>query len=153
MLEPTHQKRRLGTIPPLYEGRGIDSPLGRALFELAVERRQSLLTDLPLMGASDLGLEARTQPLGRKLLSRPSKAPCDVGAIHAQRPSLATRASDDDVRMRVLGIVMVDGCPLDGSTEVALDARHELSHVAREVELARVLRRHDEPKLMPLARS
>jgi hypothetical protein len=46
---------------------------------------------------------------------------------------------------------MVDGRPLDGAAEVTLDAHHELADVAREVEIARIFRRYDEPKLMPLA--
>ena len=49
--------------------------------------------------------------------------------------------------------MVVDGRPLDGATEVALDAHHQLADVAREVEIARVFRGHDEPELVPLTQA
>src|SRR5271154_5394197 len=153
LLEPADEKRGLGTVAPPYERAGSDAPLGRPLLELAVERRESVLSDLPLACAPDLGLEPGTEPLGRQFLSTPPKAPGDVGAIHAQLPALAADAADDDVGMRVLGVVVVDGRPLDGSTEVALDAHHQLADVVREVEIARIFRGHDEPELVTLAQA
>src|SRR5208337_4606720 len=80
LLEAADEKRRLGTIAPLYERAGINAPLTRPLLNLAVERRESLLSDLPLERAPDLGLQARPEPLGRQFLSSPPKAPRDVGA-------------------------------------------------------------------------
>ncbi len=48
LLEPADEKRRLGAIAPVYERPDIDPPLRRPLLKLAVERRESVLSDLPL---------------------------------------------------------------------------------------------------------
>jgi hypothetical protein len=50
----------------------------------------------------------------------------------------------------MLRIVMIHGCPLDLTAEVALDGGHEPAHVYREIELVAVLGRHDEPELVLL---
>ena len=109
--------------------------------------------DFALAGPLDVPLEPRPQALGRQLLGAPPEAPGDVGAVHPQLPPLATDAADDDVRMRVLCVVVVDRRPLEGPSEVALDTLHQLPDVVGEVEIARVFRRHDEPELVPLAQA
>jgi hypothetical protein len=55
--------------------------------------------------------------------------------------------------MLVVGIEVIDRRPFHATSEVPLDAIHEPAHVAREIELARVLGRHDESKLMRFARA
>jgi hypothetical protein len=153
LLEPADEKTGLGTVAPLYEGASIDAPVARPLIELAIERRETLLSDLPLLRAPNLGLQARAEPLSRQFLRSPPKAPRDVGAIHAQGTPLAADSSDDDVGMRMLGVVVVNGRPLHGAAEVALDAPRQLADVAREIEIARIFGRYDEPELVPLAQA
>ncbi len=107
--------------------------------------------DLSLARPLDLDLEPRTQALGRQLLGAPPKAPGDVGAVQAELPPFAADAANDDVRMRVVGVVVIDRRPLDGAPKVGLDTLHQVTDVDREIEIPRVLRRHDEPELVPLA--
>src|ERR1019366_1693801 len=149
--ETPDQQRRLRAPAPLCERLGIDAAFGRRLLDLAVERGEALLGHLSLARPSNLDLEPRPQALGRELLGGPAKAPGDVGAIHSQLPALAADAADDDVRMRVVGVVVVDRGPLEGPSEVDLDALHQLPDVVGEVEIAGVFRRHDEPELVALA--
>ncbi len=57
------------------------------------------------------------------------------------------------MRVRVVRIEVIDCRPFHPSSEVPLDAIHEAPHVGREIELARVLGRDDESKLMRFARA
>ena len=151
LLEPPDEQCRFRTPAPLDERPGIDAPFGGRTLDLTIERRQPLLVHLPLVGPLDLALEPGTEALGRQLLSAPPQPPGDVRALHPQLPALAANAADDDVRVRVLGVMVIHRRPLDGPSEVSLDALHQVAHVVGEVEVASVLRRHDEPQLMPLA--
>jgi hypothetical protein len=72
----------------------------------------------------NLSLETRPQTLSRQVLGGPPKATGNVGPLHPQLLAVAADAADDDVRVWVFGIVMVDRCPLDAPPEVALDPLH-----------------------------
>ena len=125
--------------------------VGAAALELAVERREPLLGDLPLLRAPHVAFRTRPELLGRKLLGAPAQAGRDVAPVDPKLPPVAVDAADDDVRVRVLGVVVVDRRPLDFATEVPLELRHQAPHVDGEIELGAVLRRDDETKLVLLA--
>jgi len=59
-------------------------------------------------------------------------------------------AADDDVSVRVVGVVVVDGAPVQAHAEVILHAAHEVAREGRQIDV--VLRRDDEPELVALAR-
>ena len=75
----------------------------------------------------------------------------DVAPVDPQLAPIAVDAADDDVRVRVARVEVVDRRPLDFAPEVPLERRHQAPHVGGEVELRTVLRRDDEPKLVLLA--
>ena len=125
----------------------------REPLELAVEGGEPLLGDLAGVRAPDLELVARPELLRRDLLRPPAHAAGDVASIEPQLLAVAVDAADDDVRMRVARVVVVDRRPLDLAPEVLLDLAHEAPHVGGEVQLARILGRHDEPKLVLLAKA
>jgi len=64
---------------------------------------------------------------------------------------LPVHPSDDQVRVGVFGIVMIDRRPFDAAPQVPLDLRHQAPHVPGQVELRGVFRRDNEPKLVGLA--
>ena len=121
--------------------------------ELAIEGGEPLLGDLTGVRSPDLELVARPKLLRRNLLRPPAHAAGDVASIEPQLVAVAVDAADDDVRMRMARVVVVDGRPLDLAPQVPLDLGHEPPHVGREVQLARILGRHDEPKLVLLAKA
>ena len=92
---------------------GIDTALGPRVLDLAVERGEALLGHFPLVRPPNLDLEARPK------LSVASSWAAGGGPGRCRRdpiavPALAADAADDDVRVRVLGIMVVDRRPLDG---------------------------------------
>jgi hypothetical protein len=56
------------------------------------------------------------------------------------------------VRVRVIGIEVVHGGPLDVALQVLFDARHEASDVRRHVEFVPILRSQNDPELMRFPR-
>ncbi len=61
-------------------------------------------------------------------------------------------AEDNDVDMRVLRIPVVDSHPVEPGPEVTLRLRHQLPGKGLEIrQLGRVVRRYDEPEMMPVA--
>src|ERR1700677_1313153 len=81
----------------------------------------------------------------------PPQALRDVRAIEADLAPLAIDAPHDHVRVGVARVVVVDRRPFELAPEVALHSGHQALDVVGEVEFRGVLRRHDEPELMPLA--
>ena len=58
-------------------------------------------------------------------------------------------AAEHDVRVRVVGVPVVDGHPVEPRAEIRLHAGHEVAGVGAQVaELGRILGRDDEPELM-----
>jgi hypothetical protein len=124
-----------------------------ARLSLPVERRVALLGHLSRVGALHVDLLARSQLLGREFLGTPAKAGRDVAPIDPQLAPVAVDAANDDVRVRVARVVVVDCRPLDLAADVALERGHEAPHVGGKVELRTVLGRDDESKLVLLARA
>ena len=126
--------------------------LGEPL-EFAIEGGEPLLGDLPGVRSPDLELVARPKLLRRDLLRPPAHPAGDVASIEPQLLAVAVDAADHDVRMRMARVVVVDRRPLDPAPQVTLDLAHEAAHVGREVHLPRIFGRHDEPKLVFLAKA
>jgi hypothetical protein len=124
----------------------------RTPFESPVERRESLLRNLLYVSPPDRELRPRAELAGGELLSATPNAVRDVRAIEAHLVPVPVDPANDDVRVRVLGVVMIHGRPLEAPSRVLLDLRHQAPHERRQVELARVLRRDDPPKLVLLPR-
>ena len=53
--------------------------------------------------------------------------------------------------MRVFGVVVLDGDPIEFGPKVALGGGHQLAREGEKiVHACRVLRRHDEPEMVPV---
>ena len=67
-----------------------------------------------------------------------------VRRIERQRTALIVAAPDEDVKVRVIRVVVIDGHPLEAGPEVLLHPRQERSRVRAEVEPGGLLGRHDQ---------
>jgi hypothetical protein len=87
-----------------------------------------------------------------EFLGAPTHAIRDVRPIDSEVGAIPIDAADDDVRVRVGGVVVVDGDPLEPASEVLLHSRHEAPHVRGHIEVDSVLGRDDKPELALLPR-
>ena len=71
MLEPRDQGRVVDPPGPLPRP-NLDAVVDRAPLQLAIERREPLLGDLPGMGPLDIEVVPRPELLGRDLLRGPA---------------------------------------------------------------------------------
>ncbi len=124
----------------------VDAPC-----ELAVERREPVLGELLAERPADGELVAGPELLGCDLPGAPAHAARDVRAVQAHLAPIAVDAADDDVRVGMIRVVMVDRRPLQVAADVPFDARHQAPHERGEVELTGVLGRDDESELVVLA--
>src|SRR5215467_915462 len=61
-------------------------------------------------------------------------------------------AAHDDMDMRIVGVPVIDSYPVESRAEIASRLGHQLSGKGLEIrEPVRVLRRHNEPEMMPVA--
>ena len=150
MLEARNEQG-LVDAPARCARAGLHEAVGPAALELPVERRKPLLGDLALLRPPHIPFRPRSELLGRQLLGAPAHAARDVAPVNPQLAPVAVDAANDDVRVRVAGVEVVDRRPLHFAPEVPLERRHQAPHVDGEVELRTVLGRDDEPKLVLLA--
>ena len=100
-----------------------------------------LLLHLPFA----LHAEFERDDLGRAV----TDAMGDVVAGDVQDLPVIGHAADDDVAVRVAGVVVIDRDPIELRLQVALHLRHEPArHVAKVAQLGAVLGRHDKPELV-----
>ncbi|WP_034931932.1 hypothetical protein [Komagataeibacter rhaeticus] len=92
---------------------------------------------------------ARHPPLEPGLFQMTAR-PIDTSFGHTgNRP--IRRAPSAVMHMRMAGIVVVDRNPIEFRAEIGFDLRHQVAGVARQVgEIPGILRRNDEPELMPV---
>ena len=128
----------------------LDAVVDRAPLQLAIERREALLGDLPRIGPLDIEVMPWPELLGRDLLRGPAQAVRDVPAVEPELATASVDAPDHEVRVGMVGIEVIDGQPLELAIEIALDPSHEAPDVRSEIELRGVFRGQDEPKLVAL---
>jgi hypothetical protein len=150
LLQSAHKQSGLRAAPPGRQQLCVDTLPARNAFELAVEGREALLAHFSLIGAPNLYFEAWPQNLRSEVLRAPAKAPGDVGRQQPKLPPFDIDPSHNDMGMRMVRVVMVDRSPLDGSSEVAVDACHESADIVSEVQMETVLGGDNEPKLVSL---
>ncbi|HEY8065105.1 MAG TPA: hypothetical protein VIF40_10315 [Methylosinus sp.] len=119
-----------------------------------VEPRQPLRRNVvrELRLKLDLALMAELQ---RDQLARPvTNAVSDIVARDIEDASVVEHAPDDDVGVRMAGVVMVDGDPVEARVEVRLHLPHEVTGEASQVgHVDGILRRDDETELMTIVAS
>ena len=91
---------------------------------------------------------------GRDTLGGPiAEATTDVFAADDQVLAIVGAASDQNVDVRVVGVPVIDGNPIEFGAEIALDILHQLAREAAQVrQLGRILGRDDEPEMVPVIR-
>ena len=74
---------------------------------------------------------------------RSADAPPDIGAVDRKRSAAAVAASDQEVDVRIVAVVMVDRDPFERRPEVVLHLNDERTRVRSEVEPVRLRGRYD----------
>ncbi|WP_246722010.1 hypothetical protein [Methylosinus sp. H3A] len=83
-----------------------------------------------------------------------TNAVSDIVAGYIEDTAVVEHAPDDDVGVRMAGVVMVDGDPVEARVEVHLHPPHEVAGEASQVgHVAGVLRRDDETELVTIVAS
>jgi hypothetical protein len=116
---------------------------------IAVDLSPHFPTNLHFEG--DLLLSSESQLTGGDLSAAAAHSRAHVVAGYQKRPSFPIDASDQDVDVRMQGVVVVNGDPLEAPSEVVLYAMNELSGMSSKVQLLTELRRHDqlpEPRIL-----
>src|SRR5207245_11207538 len=118
-----------GSLPQTFSFCGDFAEVHKALtgtrMQCAVEARPALLADLAFHTSPDLELGSRSEPFGGELAGSKSHAAGQVSAIDDQVPSGLIDTSEHDVRVRVVGIPVVHGDPLQPSTQVDFHPLHQ----------------------------
>jgi hypothetical protein len=116
-----------------------------------VDRRQALLRyllgELPL----DVEFIPRSKLEGSQLLSANTESLGDVAAIDPDLGATTVDAADDDVNVRVVGVVVTDGGPVQPAAQILFHPLHEPARVVAQVQLVAILGGDDEAELTLLS--
>jgi hypothetical protein len=116
-----------------------------------LEAREAFQADLQGELLLYLQLALPAEIAGDEVARPGADAVGDVVAGDVEQLALVGDAADDHVRVRVPGIVVIDGDPIEGGVEVLLHLLHELPREGLEVaELDAILGGDDEPELVPV---
>ena len=152
MLQPGKFERPLEPVRTLRGWRDRDNALTRLAQQLTINPCKSVLADLALTGSHNLKVPARTERLGNEILRLPPQALCQVFTGDDQVASELVLAPNDNMRVRMAGIVMIDSQPVEACSEVTFHPVHELTRVRFEItHLVAVFRRYDDPELVAVA--
>jgi len=96
--------------------------------------------------------EGATEEQIQAVVDRVESVGCSAHVSPGEVLTVIGAAADNDVDMRVLRIPVVDSHPVEPGPEVTLRLRHQLPGKSLEIrQLGRVVRRYDEPEMMPVA--
>ncbi len=117
-----------------------------------IDTGEAVLVHLRLELAADLGLTLRSELEGDQLARPSSNAMGDIIAGDEEVLARAIATSQHDVAVRVGGVEVVDGDPVQLHVEIGLHLGHQIPCESSEVcKLTSVLRRDDEAELMGVA--
>ncbi|STU93263.1 Uncharacterised protein [Klebsiella pneumoniae] len=122
-MQATDQQQALALQPGFVEAFDLHPAIlaGLAL-QRAVEARPPLLLHLALQGLLDLQLGAWPQPFGCQLGGAMAEAIGDVVARDDEVFAGVVAPAHDDVRVRVVGVPVVDGHPIKAGAQVGFHA-------------------------------
>jgi hypothetical protein len=119
--------------------------------ELSVELRPPLGLDLAFERAADVEFAAQPQFLRNQVLGAGAHPLLDVVAGDDEVPAIVRDAAHDDVHVRLTGVPVIDGDPVEPRVEIAFHLSDQLARKALEVgEIHGVLRRYDEAEVVPV---
>ena len=117
----------------------------------AIQARPPLLIHLAPQGLLDLQLGARAQPFGRQFGGAMAEPIGDVVARDDEVFAGVVAPAHDDVRVRVVGVPVIDGHPIEARAKVGLHATHEVPGIGAQVfQLRAIFGRKDEAEVMPV---
>jgi hypothetical protein len=129
-----------------------DPTLG-ARHERAIESGQALLADLVVQLLDPLDLALGAQLEGDQGLGASSHAMTDIVARHDQVFPLVIPPANNDMGMRMPGVKVVDGHPVELGIQIALHLGQQIADERLEVGKARsIVSRNDEAELVRVLR-
>ena len=152
LVQPSDLERMIFVGPGLSVGRHVDDARGvRIAGKLAVELRPALGLDLSLKSAVNVEIRPRPQFLRDEVGGAGAYSCLDVVARdHEVLPVIGT-AAQDDVDVRVVGIPVIDGGPIELRAEILLHLVHQIAGEGFEVRHVHgVLRRDDEAEMVAI---
>ena len=133
-------------------GAKVEHPVRRLLDHGAVDPGETLGGDLRPQLLAQLQVGLRSQLQGRPLLGAQAHAIGDVVLGDDQVFAEIVLAPDDDVAMRMAGVVVVDRHPIELGGEIGLHLGHHVAGEAAQIRQAvAILRRDDNAERMPVA--
>ena len=133
-LQPANQQQALALQSRFVEAFDLHSAVVAGLaLQGAIQARPPLLLHLALQGLLDLQLGARPQPFGRQFGGTMAEAISDVVARDDEVFAGVVAPAHDQVGMRVVGVPVIDGHPLQPCAQVGLHAAHEVPRVGAQV--------------------
>ena len=99
----------------------------RERLQLGVEARPGLSIDLALQALPDHQLARYPEPLGRQLGGTLPHAFRDVVAGNHEVAASLVLAAEHQVRVRVIGVPVIDGDPLEPRAQVTLHLAHQVA--------------------------
>ena len=137
---------------PIRRGNHIDEPIAlHGSGKITVEIGPSFRFDLPFQCTTDFQIGAKTQFLGNQSLGTGAHAVADIVAGDNKIVPILGNAAHDNMDMRVLGIPMIGGGPIELRAEILFHLAHQIAGESFKVgHLQRVFRGDDKPKMMPV---
>ncbi len=119
--------------------------------QLPIKAGPALSPDLALQRRPDLAFAARSKFQGDPLLGPAAQTLPHIIAGDDQIAAVVGAAADQHMDVRIVGVPVVDGDPVERCAEIALGVGHQLAGEGAQVlHLAGVLRRDDEAEMMPV---
>lgn len=132
-----------GVVGHIWSACGVRTQIDDAVVErspggeAAVELRPPIGADLPLQSALHFEVGTRAEFHGHQSLSPGPHAFPDKIARDHQISTVVGPAADQDVHVRVLGVVVLHRDPIELGAEVLLAARHQVAREGGDVAHAR----------------
>ena len=147
-----HQPAELGIFAGAARTQvGYASTFVRDFAERAIETGPALRPDLALEPGADFLFASWSQLKRHPFRRAGAKAVADVVAADDQILAVVGAAADQHVNVRVVGIPVIDGDPVEAGPEVALGVLHQFAGEGAKVgHLGGVLRRDGEAEMMPV---
>src|SRR5579885_3634889 len=121
-----------------------DAVLVRPAPKRPIDLGPLLALDDPLARLKHLALKARPELARRDLLAPRADALAQIIAVDLKRAAVLPHAANEEMDVRVVGVVMVDCDPFEPGSEIALHPGDQLADVVAEIQALGVLGRDDE---------
>ncbi len=130
----------------------IDDAAYRQFTELPIDRGEPVFARFHEARPGDVKIAAVPQLQGCKFLRAPPESMRDIVPRDDEVLPVISAPAQDDMDVRVIGVVVIDGDPVEFRSQIAFRRRHDVAREFAEVlKLAGIFRRHNDAKLMAVA--